>query len=610
MKERLKLSDEANELLINTFQKISFDDTNKVEIYNKEMLDFMYKNKILVKPDGENITTLRFPEKRGTYVVTSQTDALDLDNVAESYRATEKNKNPYISNIQYSTADAVYIDENKETYIIEFKNGRWEWKDLRFKIEGTEIILKNLDLLDGDSILSENGKKTKKEVSDLRLKTKLEEAGYQSTDQYWKEKVHYWLVFTGDNLAQNIQKLFELRDDFTEIEAFMEKENILKKMKVRMPASDLLGLSLENINAIAALMLNIKTNNRNADKFDAFTTMAGRLRMLQTKDESIQKHIDFLNGCGIDTIKKLCSFLNYNETIDNASDFMMKLIANSVSRINTHEASTRYFCDDYEFVTGSLDIIDEDLTPVQKKIDGYVGKYRGIFKIQSEVEDRLHKITENLEDKFKNNVEEALRDIQFITVMKEDTGAVELTIQQIKGLLVNVLEMPGVDAGKIANILETEKNQEIANAVKPKDAEKTAKANKMTKFFHIVALGTQINGSWDWLRREDYCNYWKIRRQVQYVKMLIDVKISKRTKGALYQYCISSKNKRNTPEERFTEVEEKIIEGYSLAGICSLESAFEIFIDQNEAAEKIVKDLYEKKKFVEFRACKGVDFEM
>lgn len=169
-----------------------------------------------------------------------------------------------------------------------------------------------------------------------------------------------------------------------------------------------------------------------------------------------------------------------------------------------------------------------------------------------------------------------------------------------------MLEMPDVDAEKIANILETEKNQEIANAVKPKDA----KANKMKKFFHIVALWTQINGSWDWLHREDQCIYWKIRRQVQYIEMLIDVKSNKRTKGALYQYCIGSKNKKNTPEERFTEVEKKIIKGSSLTEICALESAIEIFIDKNEAEEKKIKDLYEKKKIVEFRVCKGVDFEM
>lgn len=342
MKKRLKLGNVANRILINTFQKISFDDTNKVKISNEEMLNFMYDNKILVKPAGENIATLQFPIDRGTYVVTSQTDALDLDNVAESYHATAKNINPLISNAKYSTADAMYIDENKDTYIIEFKNGGWEWRDIRLKIDETEILLNNLNLLEGNSILSENDKKIKISVSDLRLKSNLKDAGYESTAQYWKEKVHYWLVYTGDNLAQNIQSLFKLRGDFSEIEAFMEKENILKKMKVRKPASDLLGLGLENINAIAALILNIKTNNRNADKFKAFLIMAERLQKLQKGDKSIKKYINFLIKCGPGTIKRLCLFLSYNATVNSANDFMMKLIANSVSRINTHEASVSF----------------------------------------------------------------------------------------------------------------------------------------------------------------------------------------------------------------------------------------------------------------------------
>ena len=133
--EDLGLSPEVEKYLVSTFKELSVDDCsrNDIELKNEWELERFEEAGFIDKTEDEY---KEFPFKVHQYVVTSQVKAIDLDNVAASYNATIRERDILRTNECIGSTDALYINNDKIDncwYLIEFKNGEWDYKDIKEK---------------------------------------------------------------------------------------------------------------------------------------------------------------------------------------------------------------------------------------------------------------------------------------------------------------------------------------------------------------------------------------------------------------------------------------------------------------------------------------------
>lgn len=115
---KLQLPDEIEKYFIGTFYDISVDDGGKnvIEVLDEETEEHMISAGLI-----RDICEGEYPKKIVQHMVLSDEKALNLDNLAASYAATQQYVDCMRQNCMLSTVDALYVDAKKECYFIEFK---------------------------------------------------------------------------------------------------------------------------------------------------------------------------------------------------------------------------------------------------------------------------------------------------------------------------------------------------------------------------------------------------------------------------------------------------------------------------------------------------------
>ena len=147
-------------------------------------------------------------------MVLSDEKALNLDNLAASYAATQQYVDCMRQNCMLSTVDALYVDAKKECYFIEFKNGEWTENDISKKVYESKTLLKNLQLMDVEAVITDNRTTDKKKVDNLYISERIANySGIDGTDEFYKKKVYLVVVYNeGKKVAEEYAKFCSKRD--------------------------------------------------------------------------------------------------------------------------------------------------------------------------------------------------------------------------------------------------------------------------------------------------------------------------------------------------------------------------------------------------------------
>lgn len=225
--QSLQLPDEVYECWVSTLKELSTDDTSG----NSFIADDEWAEEQLVNTgwcvykSGKNSR----PHELAMNVITSEVEALDMDNISKSYSLTQKKKNPLRTNETLETVDALCFqrkeDHQIELYLIEFKNGEWNYSQIKEKIQGSIQILSNLNVFDECAILSSNREKEQICIPNLRASEKFKDAIHlESTFDFYKENAHVMIVYSKANSTIKCFKdLYKLKNEFEDVEAALRK---------------------------------------------------------------------------------------------------------------------------------------------------------------------------------------------------------------------------------------------------------------------------------------------------------------------------------------------------------------------------------------------------
>lgn len=194
----LNLPDDVADILTGTLYDISIDDgnNNNIKIPDAWTLERFIEAGIIRNISEDEIETIQYPYIAYEHVVFSDELALNLDNIASSYQETKKRSRVIQINDTLSTIDSLYIGERDVWYLLEFKNGDWNFRDIEKKVYETLHLLGDLEKLDKNAVITTNRDKHMVEVENLNLKSRLvKELGFEATSEFYKNKMHLYIVY-------------------------------------------------------------------------------------------------------------------------------------------------------------------------------------------------------------------------------------------------------------------------------------------------------------------------------------------------------------------------------------------------------------------------------
>lgn len=296
----LHLPDEIEKYFIGTFYDISVDDGGKnvIEVSDAETEERMISAGLI-----RDICEGEYPKKIVQHMVLSDEKALNLDNLAASYAATQQYVDCMRQNCMLSTVDALYVDAKKECYFIEFKNGEWTENDISKKVYESKTLLKNLQLMDVEAVITDNRTTDKKKVDNLYISERIANySGIDGTDEFYKKKVYLVVVYNeGKKVAEEYAKFCSKRENYEWMDQKLSEMEI-KWLPKEVFDKDKINFGYEHINQLANLILTHDSANQNMEKYKAIEKMLDRISDIEKRNKS-NKIIDRLN--------KYSEFLKY-----------------------------------------------------------------------------------------------------------------------------------------------------------------------------------------------------------------------------------------------------------------------------------------------------------
>ena len=288
----LQLPDEIEKYFIGTFYDISVDDGGKnvIEVSDEEKEEHMISAGLI-----RDICEGEYPKKIVQHMVLSDEKALNLDNLASSYAATQQYVDCMRQNCMLSTVDALYVDAKKECYFIEFKNGEWTENDISKKVYESKTLLKNLQLMDVEAVITDNRTTDKKKVNNLYISERIANySGIDGTDEFYKKKVYLVVVYNeGKKVAEEYAKFCSKRENYEWMDQKLSEMEI-KWLPKEVFDKDKINFGYEHINQLANLILTHDSANQNMEKYKAIEKMLDRISDIEKRNKS-NKIIDRLN---------------------------------------------------------------------------------------------------------------------------------------------------------------------------------------------------------------------------------------------------------------------------------------------------------------------------
>lgn len=601
--EKLNLSDEIEEYLVSTFMNLSVDDSNNSDILleDKWVVERFVEAELINSSILENVA---YPLRVHEYVVTSQEKAINFDNIATSYNATMKERDIFRTNECVGSTDALYIkgDNEKSTwYLIEFKNGDWDYNGIRDKIYDSITLLNNINELDKHCIIKNNREKTRIAIENLNISDNLiKHYGFEATAKFYKEHVKMIVVSSGTkHIAKEYKKLCDLRDFYKEI------NDILLSMDLKLKKAKKYNFNFgyDTINNLANLLITSNSANNAKIKYDSIMKMLDRVLLKKSQQllNVFNKSYE-LNEYLFDKFYNSNKIVSqYKENICNGkkinSDSMIHIFARGALKNISYENTLGYkdnLKDDYEFLESICDIYNlssKDKRKIQKKINDIINKCDGIVcdrqsvqVIFSEEFFDLDKLIEN------NNFDELVKRVIFIEKILSQKSSGLIEMQSIEKLLINIVNMNEQKASMLARV----------------------ELKDMKEIYDCVALWQYLYGD---ISTEDSVrndNYMKLIQQAKLIYMLSN---NKEIYGGVFHSRIENavnkckeEDKRLARDKEVKVIKELLEDGTDIKNILPLQIAINMTVDKNFENIKRLKTMFKGSVLKDVDYCYGIDF--
>lgn len=596
----LDLPQDVENVLIGTLYDISVDDggNNGIEIPDKWTLERFIEAGIIRNINVGQINTILYPYTLDGHVVFSDKLALNLDNIAASYQETKKRNYVIKINDTLSTIDCLYIKEKDAWYLIEFKNGDWNARDIEKKVHETLQLFRDLEKLDNSAVITTNRDKHLIEVNNLNLKTKLEkELGFEASGNFYKNNISLYIVYTDQiKKAGEFRKLCDKAEQYADMDKVFKQYKVFEKTEIT-PKVDL-GYTLVSI--FATYLLEATTNNKYYLAYCNIWNMYGRFKKID--GQRCKEYLDVLKTIPI-IISKIPTFLSENGRglfVANMSpdEFLRRLAVYSIKYCKEEEMPECEL-DEYDIVIGLLNTI------MQKDYSEYIDECERVIQLFGDLlSDDKSRLKFICSDEFANevvdligtNFYEVLGRILLIQRITDKKGCHCLTGHQQKQLLKNVLHINDAEADSVLGLVN----------------------NDMKLFLKFTALKVYFKRKYTCFWDIEKDAYMHMCRQIYYIKQLYDEKeiaggSKQRTRtygcfGTLLEDLMIEPSSIDF-QKKVDKIEEKILKGNSRIEIQALQVAVQGLVSKKSIAIQQLKYKFEGSTFKKVDGCKSEDFD-
>lgn len=592
----LQLPDEIEKYFIGTFYDISVDDGGKnvIEVSDEETEEHMISAGLI-----RDICEGEYPKKIVQHMVLSDEKALNLDNLAASYAATQQYVDCMRQNCMLSTVDALYVDAKKECYFIEFKNGEWTENDISKKVYESKTLLKNLQLMDVEAVITDNRTTDKKKVNNLYISEKIANySGIDGTDEFYRKKFYLVVVYNeGEKVAEEYAKFCSKRENYEWMDQKLSEMEI-KWLPKEVFDKDKINFGYEHINRLANLILTHDSANQNMEKYKAIEKMLDRISDIEKRSKSnkiidrLNKYPEFLkyifdNMYSNDADKKFMDTKYQN--IINAENLLKFASKKSAEQILLRES--RRGKDDYECICELM----EEWNDKDKE------KFEADMQFLREWKDcRLLKMLPELPEIYASN----FTDIGTLIEKGEYQEAVRRHIF-IKRVLQDHHE--GIDDETKARLAETiyHLDKDTANELARQSG------NCIGYYFAMLALLDYQSQDVSIKEEIPYDRYQYIKRQIDYLNQLSGKEnygvFAKRINPRCYR--IHGDEKRAAVSREVEKIRNEILAGWDLKHIIPTEYMAILSISNNSKKISKLKTKLENAELYRVLGWKAADFD-
>lgn len=602
IREIMDLPKEIEQYFIATLSELSEDDKgNKVKITDAWMEEHLAAVGLIEKTIG-----MDYPKEAVQSVVFSKKEALNLDNIAVSYAKTRRKKDCMYENVTLSTVDAFFVNGKKECYLIEFKNGDWNKKDIKIKIYESIALLNNLKIMDEYAVIKGNRGEDKIEAEALNLSEKLTRyAGICDNAGFYKKNVRFLLVYTGNsNIITKYADLCQKREEMEWINTKLQELN-LRKLKTVETMKHQPDFGYEFVDKLAVLLLSSTSINRNFERFHKIQQMLDRIKCLEHDEKKIKYIYEKLNQYpklikvfykkmyGDDREAK--NFVNkyYTENTFDGKAFFILAAKMSVERMDRPENNK---IDDYKRVEQILRCF------ITSKWSDFSGQ---IALLSREIENKIPELKQTMEKfseqsfcDFENllineNYEEAIKRAVFIDrIFTCECTTVKIEKKIKVEWMTNICGMSSDISERIADVTNENTRQ----------------------FLQILIIWNYLYNTVSILDIPEIDSYRHIVRQIHYLNSLENGHIQKQKYGVFFGRIeaktrnLTGKAKTKKVVEEVEKIKKKIIEGRSLNEMMPLERSIELSISKEQREIRDLQASLADTMLLDVLGCKGIDF--
>lgn len=605
----LNLPKNAESFWLAELKELSADDTGK----NKIIIDDIWMAQRFAEAgliDAEELEAKEYPMSIPEYVVTDKSLAIDLDNVAASYKATKSRKDILRTNETLSTVDALYIDAdvgNKWNFI-EFKNGDWDFKDIKTKVYESLVLLNNLHEFDKSAVIKNNRCSNTVEIENLNISEQfMSMTGKRTIYEYCQKNAVLTVVYTGkEHVGKLYKELCGLKSDYKEINMILSEMNIRSLEKAKAVSTQDFGYPY--INALANLLISATSVNKNIERYKAIIKMLERFRGKDKKDikDTLQvlndtpKLIDWLWDKLYASNGKIAEYREhmYKNKQISGEEFMKLTARASVESFDRF--NDEFFKDDYELIKSlfggskykNVIKIEQELEEVLECCECITGKENDILELKK---DSFSDIDELLKQ---GNFEEACKRCIFIErIMSPYSAGNHISEESYSRLLYNIVGM------------QQEKAEKIGSKCK----------GNARLLYKCAALWQYFYKEMDIRQRVGDC-YVDIVNQMKLLDALLSNSNEHKGKNTKLKYGVFegrikeavSKYKENERKDAVQEEVKKIMTsielGKTVKEIIPIGVTTRLMVDSNIIKIRRLQTILEGSVLKKVEGCKGIDF--
>ena len=204
--------------------------------------------------------------------------------------------------------------------MIEFKNGEWDYKDIKEKIYDSITLLNNIYELDQHAILTSNRSNKMIIKDNLNLADNLfKNYGFEATAAFYKKRVKMLIVISGNKkIIKRYMDLCRNKDNYQKMEGILTRID-LKLLRYNRLKFD---FGYDKINALANMLITANSANKGIIKYDGIMCIINRL-----SDMKLSKRIEEVLNINSGFIRYLYNVIYAD---NNAKYNMQQAAANGI----------------------------------------------------------------------------------------------------------------------------------------------------------------------------------------------------------------------------------------------------------------------------------------